>query len=132
MISMSSTDLPVFGSNSTELTSVMQGSNRTPESFDDMVARFSSTEKGEKQVETIREESRKLVAEAFITPILAKIRENNQAAAPFGTTDAEKRFGPIYDRAVADSMSRPDRFPMVESVERYMLRRIVPQREVMA
>ena len=132
MISMPSTDLPVFGSTSTELTSVMQGSNRTPENFADMVARFSSTEKGGKQVETIREESRKLVAEAFITPILAKIRENNQAAAPFGTTDAEKRFGPIYDRAVADSMSRPDSFPMVESVERYMLRQIVPQREVMA
>ncbi len=132
MISMPSADLPVLGAAPSELTSVMGGANQPPESFADLVARFSATESGEKQVETIREESRKLVAEAFITPILAKIRENNQAAAPFGTTDAEKRFGPIYDRAVADSMSRPDRFPMVESVERYMLRRIVPQREVVA
>ena len=132
MISMTSAEFPLFGAPSTELPSVSDGASRAPESFADMVARFSSTEKGQQQVETIREESRKLVAEAFITPILAKIRENNQAAAPFGTTDAEKRFGPIYDRAVADSMSRPDRFPMVESVERYMLRRIVPQSEVMA
>lgn len=132
MISMPSVDIPAFGSASTELSSVMDGANRTPETFADLVARFSATETGQKQIATIREESRKLVAEAFIAPILAKIRENNQAAAPFGTTDAEKRFGPIYDRAVADSMSRPDRFPMVESVERYMLRRIVPQREVVA
>ena len=132
MISMPSIDLPAFGSASTEISSVMDDEKRTPETFADLVARFSATENGEKQIATIREESRKLVAEAFIAPILAKIRENNQAAAPFGTTDTEKRFGPIYDRAVADSMSRPDRFPMVESVERYMLRRIVPQREVVA
>jgi hypothetical protein len=132
MISLPSTDLSGFGSASTQLASVMDGAQRKPETFADLVERFSATEAGEKQVATIREESRKLVAEAFITPILAKIRENNQAAAPFGTTDAEKRFGPIYDRAVADSMSRPDSFPMVESVERYMLRRIVPQREVIA
>ena len=132
MISAISADLPVFGSTSAQVSPMVQGSRDIPDSFEDLVARFASTEAGEKQVETIREESRKLVAEAFITPILAKIRENNQAAAPFGTTDAEKRFGPIYDRAVADAMSRPDRFPMVESVERYMLRRIVPQREVVA
>ena len=132
MISMPSTELSGLGSASTELASFMDGARRKPESFADLVERFSATETGEKQIATIREESRKLVAEAFITPILAKIRENNQAAAPFGTTDAEKRFGPIYDRAVADSMSRPDRFPMVESVERYMLQRIVPQREVIA
>ena len=89
-------------------------------------------EGGERKLKTVREQSRKLVAEAFIAPILAKVRETNQAAEPFGTTDVEKRFGPIFDRAVADAMVRPDRFPMVESVERYMLQRIVPQREVIA
>ena len=58
------------------------------------------------------------------TPLLAQIRENNKAAAPFGPTDGEKRFGPIFDQAVADSMSRPDRFPMVKAVERSILQRI--------
>ena len=76
------------------------------------------------QGRTIREESRKLVAEAFITPLLAKIRDHSKAAAPFGPTDAEKRFGPIFDRAVADSMSRPDRFPMIAAVERSIMQRI--------
>ena len=73
---------------------------------------------------TLREESRKLVAEAFIAPLLAKIREDNKAAPPFGPTSAEKRFGPMFDRAIADSMTRPDRFPMVEAVERSLLARM--------
>lgn len=76
------------------------------------------------QVKTVREESRKLVAEAFIAPLLAKIREDNKAAAPFGPTSAEKRFGPMFDRAIADAMTRPDRFPMVEAVERSILQRM--------
>ena len=87
---------------------------------------------GERKLETVREQSRKLVAEAFIAPILAKVRETNQAAEPFGTTDVEKRFGPIFDRAVADAMVRPDRFPMVEAVERSMLRKMVPQEGISA
>jgi len=76
------------------------------------------------QEQVIRNESRKLVAEAFIRPLLAQIREQNNAAAPFGATDAEKRFGPMIDEAVADSMTRPDRFPMVKAVEREMLARL--------
>lgn len=76
------------------------------------------------RIETVREESRKLVAEAFIRPLLAKIRDNNDAAAPFGPTDAEKRFGPMLDQTVADAMTRPDRFPMVKAVERSILERM--------
>ena len=90
-------------------------------SFEDVMA---DTTEGAAKLKTVREESRKLVAEAFITPLLAQIRENNKAAAPFGPTDGEKRFGPIFDQAVADSMSRPDRFPMVKAVERSILQRI--------
>ena len=89
-------------------------------------------EGGERSLETVREQSRKLVAEAFIAPILAKVRETNQAAGPFGTTDVEKRFGPIFDRAVADAMVRPDRFPMVKAVERSMLRKMLPQEGISA
>ena len=73
---------------------------------------FESLMAGEERIDqeqVIRDESRKLVAEAFIRPLLAQIREQNQAAAPFGTTDAEKRFG---------------RFPMVKAVEREMLARL--------
>ena len=38
--------------------------------------------------------------------------------------DGEKRLGPIFDRAVADSMTDPERFPMVKAVERSMLDRL--------
>lgn len=79
---------------------------------------------GADQRKTLREESRKLVAEAFIAPLLAKIREDNKAAAPFGPTSTEKRFGPMFDRVIADAMTRPDRFPMIEAVERSMLARM--------
>ena len=89
-------------------------------------------EGGEQKLETVREQAQKLVAEAFVAPILAKVRDTNQAAAPFGTTDVEKRFGPIFDRAVADAMVRPDRFPMVKAVERSMLRKMLPQEGISA
>jgi hypothetical protein len=87
---------------------------------------------GEQTLETVREQAQKLVAEAFVAPILAKVRETNQAAAPFGTTDVEKRFGPIFDRAVADAMVRPDRFPMVKAVERSMLQKLLPHEGISA
>ncbi len=96
-------------------------SSKSERSFEEVL---SGTVEGASKLKTVREESRKLVAEAFITPLLAQIRENNKAAAPFGPSDGEKRFGPIFDQAVADSMSRPDRFPMVKAVERSILQRI--------
>ena len=89
-------------------------------SFEEVLARGAGTD----QKELIRNESRKLVAEAFIRPLLAQVRDQNNAAAPFGPTDAEKRFGPMIDQVVADSMTRPDRFPMVKAVERSMLARL--------
>ncbi len=99
----------------------------TPDAFARRLEALLEQEQGEQQLAVVREQARKLVAEAFIAPILAKVRETNQAAEPFGTTDVENRFGPIFDRAVADAMVRPDRFPMVESVERSMLRKMIPQ-----
>ncbi|MAJ47746.1 MAG: hypothetical protein CBC35_10855 [Planctomycetes bacterium TMED75] len=104
----------------------------SPDSFAQRMESLLEQEGGERKLKTVREQSRKLVAEAFIAPILAKVRETNQAAEPFGTTDVEKRFGPIFDRAVADAMVRPDRFPMVEAVERSMLRKMMPQEGISA
>ena len=89
-------------------------------SFENLLANRS----GRDDVATVKEESRKLVAEAFITPVLAKIRATNHAAPPFGPTVAEERFGPMFDQIVADAMTRPDRFPMVEAVQRSMLARM--------
>lgn len=75
----------------------------------------------------VRIEARKLVAEAFIAPMLAKIRSDNKAAAPFGPTQAEKRFGPMIDSAIADSMTRPDRFPLVKAIERSVMGKLSAQ-----
>ena len=103
-----------------------------PSVFAKRVQALLEQDGGEQTLKTVREQAKKLVAEAFLAPILAKVRDTNQAAAPFGTTDVEKRFGPIFDRAVADAMVRPDRFPMVKAVERSMLRKMLPQEGISA
>lgn len=90
------------------------------ESFKD----FLANKRGRDDIATLKTESRKLVAESFIRPILARIRATNNAAPPFGPTTTEERFGPMIDQLVADAMTRPDRFPMVEAVERSMLLRM--------
>ena len=104
----------------------------SPDLFARRLEKLLEQDGGERKLEAIREQSRKLVAEAFIAPILAKVRDTNQAAEPFGTSDVEKRFGPIFDRAVADAMVTPERFPMVESVERSMLRKMIPSEGITA
>ena len=88
-------------------------------SFSDVLA----SKTGIDEAKIAKEESKKLVAEAFITPILAKIRATNKAAPPFGTTTAEERFGPMFDRIIADGMTRPESFPLVDAVEQAILKR---------
>ena len=103
-----------------------------PDVFTRRMEALLEQEDGRQKLETVREQAKKLVSEAFLAPVLAKVRETNQAAAPFGTTDVEKRFGPILDRAVADAMVRPDRFPLVKAVERSMLQKMLPHEGVSA
>ena len=89
-------------------------------SFSEVLAQVEPSEK----TQVVKEQAKKLVAEAFVAPILAKIRADNKAAAPFGPTTAEQRFGPMIDRIVADGMTTPERFPMVKAVERSIMSRI--------
>ena len=116
------------------LPSVMAGApgGREADSFTRRMEALLAQDGGTQKLETVREQAQKLVAEAFIAPVLAKVSDTNQAAAPFGTTDVEKRFGPILDRAVADAMVRPDRFPLVKSVERSMLQKMLPHEGISA
>jgi len=91
------------------------------ESFAEVFANHEARE-GRDKLSVVQEESRKLVAEAFIRPILSRIRQDNNAAPPFGPTTAENRFGPMSDQVLADAMTRPDRFPMIEAVERSLMK----------
>ncbi|RMD66319.1 MAG: hypothetical protein D6824_01125 [Planctomycetota bacterium] len=64
-----------------------------------------------------REAAEELVAQALVKPVLASLRETNQAAAPFAPTAAEKQFAPLLDAIFAQRIVASERFPLVDAVE---------------
>lgn len=54
-------------------------------------------------------------------PILAQLRESNNAAAPFGPGMYEKRMGPMLDAHIADRIVSAQRLPIVDAVRDRML-----------
>ena len=69
------------------------------------------------------EVARKLVSLAFIEPVLAKLRETNQATGPFAPGDAERRFGPLFDQHLADRITSGANFPLVDALREHLLAR---------
>lgn len=82
--------------------------------------------------EAKREEARTaaegLVATSFIKPILAQVRESNNAPPPFGPTQAEKQFGSLLDNRLADEITRAAQFPIVDRLVEQFTRHL-PQNE---
>lgn len=62
------------------------------------------------------EAARTLVAEGFVKPIFAEMREGNMAAEMFKPGVAEKRFRPILDGMLADRVVASKDFPVVEVI----------------
>ena len=79
-----------------------------------------------KEAGKVEEVARKLVSLAFIEPVLAKLRETNQAAGPFAPGDAERRFGPLFDQHLADRITSSANFPLVDSLREHLLARSAP------
>jgi len=73
-----------------------------------------ASESAETQRARAREAAEGLVATSFIKPILAQVRESNNAPAPFGPTQAEKQFGSLLDNQLADEIARASQFPIVD------------------
>jgi len=65
-----------------------------------------------------REAAQELVAITFVQPILAQLRESNMAAEPFAPGDAERRFGPLWDAAIAQRIVQARGFGLVDAVAR--------------
>lgn len=57
------------------------------------------------------------VAMAFVEPLLAQMRETNNAAPPFAPGPAEKQFGEIMDQVMSRQIVRASRFPLVDRLE---------------
>ena len=66
------------------------------------------------KLDEARTAAEQLVATTFIKPILAQVRESNNAPAPFGPTQAEKQFGSLLDNQLADEIAKAAQFPIVD------------------
>ncbi len=66
----------------------------------------------------------RLVSSAFLEPLVREARENAAPTGRFAPGVAEKRFGHLFDRAIADSIAGSRRFAAVATVERDLLERI--------
>ena len=63
-----------------------------------------------------REAAEEFIAMALVQPILAQLRETNQAAGPFAPGDVEKRFGPMLDAEIAHRMVKSTGWGLVDAV----------------
>lgn len=70
----------------------------------------------ETRLEQARASARQLVSTAFIQPILEQARSNSMAAGPFAAGSAERRFGPMLDRILAEAATEASSFPLVDAV----------------
>ncbi len=71
-----------------------------------------------------RDAAEQLVAITLVQPVLAQLRETNNAAPPFGPTAAEKQFGSMMDARVAQDIVHGSRFPLVDQLTNSMLDRL--------
>lgn len=57
------------------------------------------------------------VAMAFVEPLLAQLREGNNAAPPFAPGPGEKQFGEIMDQVLSRQIVRASNFGLVDRLE---------------
>ncbi|MBL8746636.1 MAG: hypothetical protein JNK58_09810 [Phycisphaerae bacterium] len=72
--------------------------------------------------ERAREAAEEFVAQSLVLPILKSIRDQNQAAPPFGPGPYEKNIASLFDIEIASRMVRSQRFEIVDAVARNLLR----------
>ena len=66
----------------------------------------------------------RLISSAFLEPIIRDAREKSAPTGLFAPGTGEKRFGHLFDRAIADSIAASTEFTGVASMERRLLERI--------
>lgn len=69
-----------------------------------------------------RKAAEEFVAQSLVLPILKSIREQNQAAPPFGPGPYEQNIGSLFDMEIASRLVRAQRFDIVDAVARNLLR----------
>ena len=82
-----------------------------------------------RSVGSARRAAEDFVSMAFVEPMLAQMRESNNAAPPFAPGPAEKQFGEIMDQVLSRQIVRASRFPIVDRIESDLTRRENDQSE---
>lgn len=82
--------------------------------FSAVIARDDANPRAEGSARRAAED---FVALAFVEPLLAQMRESNNAAPPFAPGPAEKQFGEIMDQVLSRQIVRASRFPLVDRLE---------------
>ena len=83
--------------------------------------------------ETARTAAEQLVAQTLVLPVLSSMREGPFLEGPFKPGNAERRFAPLLDQYMADSITASSRSTLVDSVVDRLLSQGSPsQVEVMA
>ena len=70
-----------------------------------------------------RQAAEDFVAMAFVEPLLAQLRESNNAAPPFAPGAGERQFGEIMDQVLSRQIVRASSFPLVDRLEADMTQR---------
>lgn len=76
--------------------------------------------------EAARSAAEEFVAMTLVQPILAQMRAQNSAAAPFGPGEAERAFAPLWDAEIAARITKAENFGVVDAVARKLLERALP------
>lgn len=71
--------------------------------------------------EEARAAAEELVARALVQPIMSKLRESRDTAAPFGPNEVERAFGSISDAQFADRLTKSGNWPLVDVVAQRIL-----------
>lgn len=73
-----------------------------------------------------RNAAEQLVSTSLVQPILKKLRDSNNAAAPFGPNRTERMFGSMMDATLAQRMVGSQSWGLVDQLARRMLERSQP------
>jgi Rod binding domain-containing protein len=76
--------------------------------------------------ERARKAAEQLVSTALVQPIFKRLRESNNAAAPFGPNQAEKTFGSMLDTSYSERMVTSQNWGLVDQLARRMLAKLQP------
>lgn len=68
----------------------------------------------------VEEAAQRLVATALVQPVLASLRDGPFRSELFAPGPAEKRFGPLLDRHIADRITQAEGFDIVSKLREYM------------